>query len=152
VTSGRTLPKIAPHWRDDQLTDAIKKVCADAQEGGEVEKYEAVHAIPEPVSTVSPGAEYSTSTAYLDPVDKRNIEHARVANAMLLTMREHGREFFRPEDMSDLYSLLAISDRTAGHQPSPLHPVFSVRTPTSQRSKDGERSAHDAGEASEGTE
>lgn len=79
-----------------------------------------------------------------DAVDKRNVRHARVLNLHLMTMRDAGREYFTPDDVSDLYGALHSADRTAGVAPAPLHPAFFMLGRTSAVAKAAERAANGA--------
>ena len=72
----------------------------------------------------------------------RNVRHARVAAAWLMTMREAGRDLPSPDDMSALYTALAVDDALATGVRTPLHPAFAARSETSAASIAAERAAH----------
>jgi hypothetical protein len=78
-----------------------------------------------------------------DLVDLRNQDHADLWNSALRIMKRRGREFFLPDDMSLMYSMVSIADRIAGSKPMPLHSAFFGELKTPAEIKIIEAATHD---------
>jgi len=94
------------------------------------------------LAEVRDAIESATGVRPLDPVAWRNIRHARVASAWIMTMQEAGRNFPSPDDMSRLYTLLAVDDAMATGQAPALHPAFTQRGEPDMSAIEAEKSAH----------